>query len=81
MKKLHLTVVLTLTCLLGLGGSARARDNAHSVEISVVVQIGNTKLKTWQLQGGVARSRPCSTGEFPAEREDCGHGARNVGDE
>jgi len=45
MKKFYLTVVLTLTCLLGLGISARARDNAHSVEISVVVQIGNTKLK------------------------------------
>jgi hypothetical protein len=46
MKKLHLTVVLTLTGLLGLGGSARAaRDNAHSVKISDVVQIGNTKLK------------------------------------
>jgi len=46
MKKLYLTVVLTLTCLLGLGGSARAaRDNAHSVEISDVVQIGSTKLK------------------------------------
>jgi hypothetical protein len=46
MKKLYLTVVLTLTCLPGLGGSARAaRDNAHSVEISDVVEIGNTKLK------------------------------------
>ena len=46
MKKLYLTVVLTLTCLLGLGGSARAaRDSAHSVEFSDVVQIGSTKLK------------------------------------
>ena len=46
MKQSHLTVVLTLTCLLGLGTSARAaRDNAHSVEISDVVQIGSTKLK------------------------------------
>jgi uncharacterized protein with FMN-binding domain len=46
MKKSYLTVVLILTCLLGLGGSARAaRDNAHSVEISDVVQIGSTKLK------------------------------------
>jgi hypothetical protein len=46
MKKLYLTVVLTLICLLGLGGSARAvRDNAYSVEISDVVQIGSTKLK------------------------------------
>jgi hypothetical protein len=44
MKKLHLTIVLTLTCLPGFGGSARAaRDNAHSVEISDVVQIDNTK--------------------------------------
>jgi hypothetical protein len=46
MMKLHLTVVLTLTCLLGLGGSAHAaRNNAHSVEIVDVLQIGNTKLK------------------------------------
>ena len=46
MKKSYLTVVLILTCLLGLGGSARAaRDNVHSVEISDVVQIGSTKLK------------------------------------
>ena len=46
MKKLSLTVVLTLTCLFGLGGTARAaRDNAHSVEISDVVQIGSTKLR------------------------------------
>jgi hypothetical protein len=45
MKKLYLTVVLALTCLFGLGGSARARDNAYSVEISDVVQIGDTKLK------------------------------------
>jgi hypothetical protein len=46
MKKLYLTVVLTLTCLLGLGGSARAAwGNARSVEISDVVQIGSTQLK------------------------------------
>ena len=46
MKKLYLTVVLTLTCLLGLGGSALAeRGNARSVEISDVVQIGSTQLK------------------------------------
>ena len=58
MKKLYLTVVLTLTCLLGLGGSARAaRDNAHTVEVSDVVQIGSTKLKAgtykvkWQGTG------------------------------
>jgi hypothetical protein len=45
MKKFYLTLVLTLTCLFGLGGSARARDNSHSVEISGVVQIGDTNLK------------------------------------
>jgi hypothetical protein len=46
MKQSYLTVVLTLTCLFGLGLSARAaRDNAHSVEISDVVQIGSTELK------------------------------------
>jgi len=37
--------VLSLTCLLGLGGSALARDNAHSVEIFNAVQIGGTELK------------------------------------
>lgn len=46
MKKLYLTVVLALTCLLGLGGSARAaRNNAHSAEIFDVVQIGSAQLK------------------------------------
>ncbi len=46
MKKSYLTVVLTLTCLLALGGSARAtRDRARSVEIFDVVQIGSTQLK------------------------------------
>jgi hypothetical protein len=46
MKGLFLTVVLTLTCLLGLGGSARAaQGNERSVEISNVVQIGSTQLK------------------------------------
>jgi len=43
---LYLSVVLTLICLLGLGGSAgAARGNARSVEISDVVQIGSTQLK------------------------------------
>src|ERR1700720_4754730 len=45
MKKLHLTVLFILTCLLGLGGTARTRDNALSIEMSDVVQTGNTKLK------------------------------------
>ncbi len=46
MKRSYLTAVLTLTCLLGLAGSARAaRNKAHSVEILDVVQIGSTKLK------------------------------------
>lgn len=61
MKKLYLTVVLTLTCLFGLGESALARDNPHSVEISDVVQIGNTKLEPgyykveWQGAGPVVQ--------------------------
>jgi hypothetical protein len=61
MKKLYLTVVLTLTCLFGLRGSALARDNAHSVEISDVVQIGDTKLEAgdyrveWQGAGPVVQ--------------------------
>jgi hypothetical protein len=45
MKTLYFAAVLSLTCLLGFGGSALARDNAHSVEISDAVQIGSTKLK------------------------------------
>jgi hypothetical protein len=62
MEKLYLTVVLTLTCLLGLGGSARAaRGNARSVEISDVVQIGSTQLKPgnykveWQGTGAAVQ--------------------------
>jgi hypothetical protein len=57
MKRSYLIAVLTLTCLLGLGGSARARDNAHSLEIYDVVQIGSTTLKPgnykveWQGSG------------------------------
>ena len=46
MKTLYFAAVLSLTCLLGFGGSAHAaRNNAHSVEISDAVQIGGTKLK------------------------------------
>ena len=46
MKTLYFAAVLSLTCLLGFGGSAyAARNNAHSVEISDAVQIGGTKLK------------------------------------
>jgi len=46
MKTLYFGAVLSLTCLLGFGGSAyAARNNAHSVEISDAVQIGGTKLK------------------------------------
>jgi hypothetical protein len=45
MKTSYFTAVLSLTCLLGFGGSAYARDKAHSVEIFDAVQIGSTKLK------------------------------------
>ena len=46
MKTVYFAVVLSLSCLLDLGGSAyAARNNAHSVEISDAVQIGGTKLK------------------------------------
>lgn len=45
MKTSYITAVFTLTCLLGLCGSALARDNAHPVEISNDVQIGGTRLK------------------------------------
>jgi hypothetical protein len=46
MKTLYFAAVLSLTCMLGFGGSAyAARNSAHSVEISDAVQIGGTKLK------------------------------------
>jgi hypothetical protein len=46
MNKSYFTAVLSLACLLGFGGSAyAARNNAHSVDISHVVQIGGTTLK------------------------------------
>ena len=46
MKTLYFAAVLSLTCLLGFGGSAyAARNNAHSVEITDAVKIGGTKLK------------------------------------
>ena len=46
MKTSYFTAVLSLTCLLGLGGSAyAARGNARSVEILDSVQIGTTELK------------------------------------
>jgi hypothetical protein len=46
MKPSYFTAVLSLTCLVGFGGSAYAiRDNAHSVEIFDVVQIGTTEVK------------------------------------
>jgi hypothetical protein len=46
MKTFYFAAVLSLTCLLGFGGSAyAARNNAHSVDISDAVQIGGTNLK------------------------------------
>jgi hypothetical protein len=58
MKTSYFGVVLSLTCVLGFGGSSyAARNNAHSVEISDAVQIGGTKLKPgnykveWQGSG------------------------------
>jgi hypothetical protein len=60
MKTSYFTAVLSLTCLLGFGGSAyAARGNARSVEIFDVVQIGTTELKPgnykveWQGTGPV----------------------------
>jgi hypothetical protein len=58
MKTSYFAAVLSLTCVLGFGGSSyAARNNAHSVEISDAVQIGGTKLKPgnyrveWQETG------------------------------
>jgi hypothetical protein len=46
MKTSYFTAVLSLTCMLGFGGSAHAaRNNTHSVKIFDVVQIGGTTLK------------------------------------
>jgi hypothetical protein len=46
MKTSYFATVLSLTCVLGFGGSAcAARNSAHSVEIFDAVQIGGTKLK------------------------------------
>jgi uncharacterized protein with FMN-binding domain len=46
MNTSYFAAVLSLTCVLGFGGSAyAARNNAHSVEISDAVQIGTTELK------------------------------------
>jgi len=62
MKALYLAAVLSLTCLLGFGGSAfAARNSAHSVEISTAVEIGGTKLKPgsykveWQGTGSAVQ--------------------------
>ena len=46
MKTSHSATVLSLTCLLGFGGSTyAATKNGHSVEISDAVQIGGIKPK------------------------------------
>ena len=46
MKTFYFAAVISLSCLLGFGGSAYAASkNAHSVEISDSVEIGGTKLK------------------------------------
>jgi hypothetical protein len=46
MKNSYFTAVLSLAFLLGFGGTAHAaRDNARSVQIFDVVQIGTTELK------------------------------------
>jgi hypothetical protein len=45
MKTSYFTTVLSLTCLLGFGGSAHARDNSRSIDFFNAVQIGTTELK------------------------------------
>ena len=62
MKTLYFAAVLSLTCLLGFGGSGHAaRNNAHPVEISDAVQIGGTRLKPgnykveWQGTGAAVQ--------------------------
>jgi hypothetical protein len=45
MKTSYFTAVVSLTCLLGFGGSAYAARNSRSVEISDAVQIATTKLR------------------------------------
>jgi len=62
MKTLFFEAVLSLTCLLGFGGSAyAARNNAHSVGISDAVRIGATTLKPgnykveWQGTGAAVQ--------------------------
>jgi len=58
MKTSYFTAVLSLSWVLGFGGSAyAARNNAHSVDVFDSVQIGDTKLKPgnykveWQGSG------------------------------
>jgi hypothetical protein len=74
MTKFYLTLVLTLTCQFGLGESARARDNQHSVKISGVVQIGDTNLKLgyykleWQGAGPAAQVSKIWVGETPTRQ-------------
>src|ERR1700751_1486223 len=59
MKTSYFTAVLSLTCLLGFGGSAyAARDNTHSVEIFDSVQIGTTELKPGNYRGEWQGSGP-----------------------
>jgi hypothetical protein len=61
MKISYFAVVFTLTCLLGFGEGAHARDKALSIEIFDSVQIGGTKLKPgnykveWQGTGSVVQ--------------------------
>ena len=62
MKTLYFAVVLGLACLLGFGGHAyAARNNAHSIDISQVIQIGGTTLKPgnykleWQGSGSAVQ--------------------------
>jgi hypothetical protein len=75
----HLAILSTSALLFPLG--ALARDYAHSVDISSVVQIGSTHLKPGNYKVAWQGTGPAVTGEFPAEREDCGHGAGHVEDE
>ena len=63
MKTPFFAAVLSLSCLLGFGGSAyAARNNPHSVEISDAVQIGGTTLKPgnykveWQGTGAAVQA-------------------------
>jgi hypothetical protein len=74
MKTSYFTAVLSLTCLLGFGGRAHARDNARSVDFFNAVQIQErVRRMTFKSHRNEVVTEATGTGTSTLKEIDFGH--------